>query len=151
MFTWIKTIFGAPRAVDAIATVVETGVSMVDKAFYTDQEKAENQTKFIEIWLKLQMILANDNSISAYTRRVIAIIVFANFFLIFFAIAGIWIFNKEWAEFLYKLAMAFQIVWIALTITVFFFGFYGFGKYVSKDNMPFSTSAIDGNVTEKKE
>jgi hypothetical protein len=47
--------------------------------------------------------------------------------------------------------MAFQIVWIALTITVFFFGFYGFGKYVSKDNMPFSTSAIDGNVTEKKE
>ena len=143
MFEWVKSIFGAPSVVSTVADGVKTGFTMLDKAFYTDQEKSETGIKFMEIWLKLQMMLANDNSVSALTRRIIAFLMYSLFcFLVTFACL-VWKWDKAWAEFILKVIVDMQIGWIVVTITVFFFGLYGIGKYISKDNMPYSTEAID--------
>ena len=141
--SWLATIFGTPKLVETTADAIKSGIDMIDKAFYTDQEKAENQNKMTEIWLKLQMILANDNSVGALTRRIIAFLVFSTFvFLLIFACI-VYKFDREWAAFVLKVVLDTQLAWIVATITVFFFGLYGWGKYVSKENVPYSTKAID--------
>jgi len=140
---WLSAILGTPKVVETAAGVVKSGVDMIDKAFYTDQEKAENQTKMVDVWLKLQMLWANDNSVSASARRLIAFLVYAAFlFLVIFACI-VWKFDKEWAVFILKTIIDIQLGWIVVTITAAFFGLYGVGKYISKDNVPYSTESID--------
>ena len=143
MWEWVKTVFGAPSVVSTVAEGVKTGFSMLDNAFYTEQEKAENANKVMDIWLKLQMVLANDNSISALTRRLIAFFIIGTFcFLVIFACL-IWRWNPEWSAFILKVLVDSQLTYITLGICGFFFFFYNWGKYVSKDNVPFSTGSID--------
>ena len=45
MWAFVKGLFGAPEIVSAVADTVKGGMTMLDKAFYTDQEKAENAMK----------------------------------------------------------------------------------------------------------
>jgi hypothetical protein len=148
MWAWIKTIFGAPEVVSTVATGVKTGFEMLDKAFYTDQEKAENANKVVDVWLKLQMILANDNSIAALTRRLIAFLVVSEFcFLLLVAVAS-YHWNKDLAEFILKIIIDGYLGYLVLGICGTYFTFYGWGKYVSKENVPYSTASIDAQ--EKK-
>lgn len=149
MWKWIKEIFGAPQLVTAAAETVKSGMDMLDKAFYTQQEKAENANKYIDIWLKLQMILANDNSIAAVTRRFIAIAIVGNFlFLLTFA-ALIYRVDKEWSAFILKVIIDGYLGYLVLGVAGTLFTFYGIGKYISKDNVPFSTASIDGTNGKK--
>lgn len=149
MWAWLKAVFGAPEIVTAVANTVRSGVDMVDKAFFTEQEKAENNVKIMDVWLKLQMILANDNSVSALTRRIIAFLIISTFcFLVVFACI-IYPLNHEWSGYILKVIVDSQLTYITLGICGFFFFFYNWGKYISKDNVPFSTASIDGE--KKKE
>lgn len=143
MWSFIKGFFGDSKVVETAADVVKSGVDMVDKAFYTNQEKAENQIKLTDVWLKLQMLWANDNSISAMTRRLIAFMSFFTYILLIIFVCVVWKFDKDWAAFIIKTIVDLQLAWIVVTITIALFGFYGFGKYVSKDNLPYSTESID--------
>lgn len=149
MWTWVKAIFGAPEMVTAAANTVKSGMDMLDKAFYTQEEKAENAVKYVDVWLKLQMILANDNSIAACIRRYIAVSVISAFlFMVVFA-AMIWKVDKEWSAFVLKVIIDGYLGYLVLGITSTMFTFYGIGKYISKDNVPFSTASIDGGNGKK--
>lgn len=141
--SWLNAILGTPKVIETAAEVVKSGASMLDNAFYTDQEKATNQTKMVDVWLKLQMLWANDNSVSASARRLIALLVYSAFlFLVMFACV-VYKWDKEWATFILKTIIDIQLGWIVATITAAFFGLYGVGKYISKDNVPYSTESID--------
>lgn len=146
MWAFVKGLFGAPEIVSAVADTVKGGMTMLDKAFYTDQEKAENAIKYTDVWLKLQMIMANDNSIAATIRRVIAVFVIGDFIflLTFAAMAHHW--YPEWATFILKIIIDGYLMYIVLAIVSTMFATYGIGKYVSKDNVPFSTASIDGEA-----
>jgi hypothetical protein len=143
MWSFITGLFGNSKVVETAADVVKAGVGMVDNAFYTDQEKAANSIKITDVWLKLQMLWANDNSVSAVTRRLIAFMSYGTFFFLLIFVCMIWKYDKEWATFIIKTIIDLQLAWIVVTITIAFFGFYGYGKYVSKDNVPYSTESID--------
>lgn len=150
MWKFLISLFGNTTVVETAANTVKSGVDMIDKAFYTSQEKAENAVKMVDVWLKLQMLWANDNSVSALTRRMIAFLIYGAFlFLVIFSCI-IWKIDPNWAVFVLKTIIDTQLAWIVVTITVAFFGLYSFGKYVSKDNLPFSTNSID-TVKENKE
>jgi hypothetical protein len=151
MWAWVKGIFGTPEVITTVAAGVKTGFDMFDKAFYTQQEKAENGIKFVDIWLKLQMILANDNSIAAITRRFLAMAIVSNFlFLLTFA-AMIYKVDKEWSAFILKIIIDGYLGYLVLAVIGTMFTFYGVGKYISKDNIPFSTASIDGTNGKKEE
>jgi uncharacterized protein YjfI (DUF2170 family) len=122
----------ATTVADTAANVVTTGATMIDKAFYTDQEKAENNNKLVEMWLKLQSLIANDTGISAVARRGVAYIIMGTFcFLILFACV-IWRFDAKWAEFILKTVVDTDLAYLALTVGFFFYGFYSYGKYVNR-------------------
>jgi hypothetical protein len=141
-------LFGSPKVVETVAdaagTVVKGGMSMLDNAFYTEQEKAANASKVMDVFLKLQMTWANDNSVSAVIRRVISTICYTCFFALVFFACIVYKWDKEWAFFIVKMIVDLQIGWIIVTITAATFGLYGIGKYISKDNIPYSTASIDG-------
>jgi hypothetical protein len=132
----LGTLFAIPKVAttvaDTAANVVTTGATMIDKAFYTDQEKAENNNKLVEMWLKLQSLIANDTGISAVARRGVAYIIMGSFcFLILFACI-IWKLDEKWAEFILKTVVDTDLAYLALLVGFFFFGFYGYGKYAAK-------------------
>jgi hypothetical protein len=124
---------GTPKVVEAVTdaatAVVKTGTSMLDNAFYTDQEKAENQQKMIGVWLKLQELLANDSGVSAIARRAVAFLVTCTFCGILLFAVAIWKFNKEWAQFALDVATKTYLGEAFLAVMIFFFGMYAFGKY----------------------
>lgn len=151
MWAFLKGIFGMPEVVKGAIDIVGKGTDMLDNAFYTDQEKAQNQNRFNETWLKLQMLWANDNSISAITRRMIAFFSYGVFFFLVIAMCIIWKFDENWALFIFKVITELYVAWIVVTITIAFFGFYGYGKYVSKENVPYTVLELkDKNCKEDK-
>ena len=150
MSIW-ATLFGMPKVIEGAVDVVKSGVDIVDKAFYTEQEKADNNTKVMDVWLKLQMLLANDNSVSAYTRRMIAFLSYTIFFILVIFACVVYKVDPEWAKFIIETVINLQIAWIVLVITGFFFGGYAWGKYISKDNIPYSTESIDKKNKKSKE
>lgn len=152
MWAWLKGIFSAPQMVTAAADAVKSGFDMIDKAFYTDQEKADNNNKRFDIWLKLQMLFANDNSVAAHTRRQLAIMIIGVFLIVILLACFVFPFNKEWSSFLLKVIIEGYLGYLALGVAGTFFALYGIGKYINKDNIPFSTESIDNPVVrERKE
>jgi hypothetical protein len=104
----------------------------------------------MDVYLKLQMAWANDNSVSAIVRRIIATLTFSTFFFMVLSACVLWKIDKDWAMFILKVITELQIGYLVLMIATAIFGLYGYGKYVSKDNIPFSTAAIDGDKKEEK-
>ena len=151
---FLTTLFGMPKVVETAVTTIgglaTTGAGMIDNAFYTDQEKAASLEKRMDVYLKLQMAWANDNSVSAIVRRIIATLTFSTFFFLVLSACVLWKIDKDWAMFILKVITELQIGYLVLMIATAIFGLYGYGKYVSKDNIPFSTAAIDGDKKEEK-
>ncbi len=149
-----SVLFGMPdvvkTAVETVGSIATTGAGMLDNAFYTDQEKAASLEKRMDVFLKLQMAWANDNSVSATVRRVIAVFTFGAFFFLVVLACLVWKVDKEWAAFIIKTIIDLQVGWLVIIIATATFGLYGVGKYISKDNVPYSTAAIDGDTSNKK-
>lgn len=124
---------GTPKVVDAVSesatTIVKTGTSMLDNAFYTDQERAAAQEKMVGIWLKLQELLANDSGVSAIARRAVAFLITVTFCSILLFAVAIWRYSQEWAAFALKVATDTYLGEAFLAVCIFFFGMYAFGKY----------------------
>ena len=127
-----KYLFGVPKVIDTATEVVKTGTDMIDKAFYTDQEKADNTNKLMVFWLELQKMIANDTGVSAIARRFVAYMIMGAFlYLIIFA-SMVWKYDDKWSEFILKTIGESDLGYLALLVGFFFFGFYAFGKYMKK-------------------
>lgn len=125
-----NTLFAVPKIVDTAAEVVTKGTDMLDKAFYTDQEKAENNNKLMAFWLELQKMIANDTGISAAARRVVAYMITEVFLFLILMACIVWKIDKEWSEFILKTIDKTDLSYLMLLVGFFFFGFYAFGKYM---------------------
>jgi len=146
---WWTALFSAPKvietAVDTASTVVKGGMDMFEKAFYTDQEKAQMAKEMQAMWMDLVKVLAGDNSISARARRGIAYIIVATFCTFLFASAGLFFFNKEWSEFVLKIALSTYLAEGFFGVMLFFYGPYMVGKYIK------GTPGVLGDVTKVEE
>jgi hypothetical protein len=130
---FLSAIFGAPRAVDAVAETVKTGASMLDNAFYTDQEKAEHQLKAWDVWLKIQATTAGENSIRSITRRILAWAIIGTFLFLLLAALLLYPISTEWSTVALKLTTETQLGWLTVAVGVFYFGTYGLGTYMKGD------------------
>lgn len=128
----LGTLFGMPKVVGTVADTVLGGMTMLDEAFYTEQEKAENAVKVMDTWLKIQGAIADENSIRSITRRILAWFIMGTFLFLVVSACVIWRFNPEWAEYIKTMLIDSQVGYLAMIIGFFYFGSYGLKSVLKK-------------------
>lgn len=117
---FIKSLFSAPKVVDTAADIVKAGVDGIGKCFFTEQEKAEFTLEAGKMWIRVQEVIAGENTVRSMTRRILAIMILGTF-LFFLIIAGaVWPWNVAYAMFLLSLAK--ELATLALAVGAFYFG-----------------------------
>jgi hypothetical protein len=127
LFSFLSAKKAGDAIVETAPKVVNGIMSGIDAAFFTQEEKAE--------FIKGMLQQLYDNFMPrAISRRVIAVIIFANFTLAFMLCLILAVFElKERLQAAVEVINAFQIGWLAITVTVFYFGYYGVQKLTGKD------------------
>ena len=126
----LSSIFGTPKVIDTVAETVKSGVGMLDNAFYTEQEKAANNAKMMDLWLEIQKTTASENSIRSITRRYLAWVVMGTYVLIVLMACIVWKLDPAWAEYILSLLTKTNLSYLALIVGFFYFGSYAIGQYV---------------------
>jgi len=125
----LSSIFGTPKVIDTVAETVKSGVGMLDNAFYTEQEKAANNAKMMDLWLEIQKTTASENSIRSITRRYLAWVVMGTYVLIVLMACIVWKSDPAWAEYILSLLTKTNLSYLALIVGFFYFGSYAIGQY----------------------
>lgn len=132
MLGFLKGIFSAPKAVDAGLDLVKSGVSGIDKLFFTEEEKSDARRNWFKLWLEGQKITASENTTRSVTRRILAVSIVGEF-LLFILMAGIaWPWMKGWAMFLLELAQSLGN--LVLLVAGFYFGVHLLRGWKEKGN-----------------
>ena len=123
---FIGKLFGTDKAVDRAGSIIEktiTGVgNFIDKRSFTEQERAEFSMKGIEMFLRVNEILAGENTIRSVTRRYLAIMIITVFLvLILFAVA-MYRFDPGWSKFALEVAKDTQLGYLVLGVGFIYFG-----------------------------
>ena len=131
---WWSAIFSGPKVIEDrskdISSVIGHVASGLDKAWFTDQEKAKVSLDTIQLHLKLVETTMNESSIRSITRRILAWLIMGGFlFLVVFA-AIVYKFSPEWAAFVFKCAG--QTYELVLMVGFFYFGYFAVSSVVSK-------------------
>lgn len=137
VFGFLKT---NPNKVLDIADKGVAGViSGIDKACYTDEEKAEafqkrldTSLKTAELHIKLLETTANENTTRSITRRVAAILILVTIFIAFIGITGIYFISPDAAEWSLSVCNVLNIPYLGLITGVFFFGNHMINTYTGK-------------------
>lgn len=130
-------LFGTDKAIEGAVDTVNkvTGgiISGIDAVFYTDEEKARATTKAVESAQKTVIALNDQWMPRAISRRILAYM-FSGVFLailltaiVFACLGKIDIINS-----IIAIVKAFDLGWIMLGITAFYFGVYEFKKMLGK-------------------
>ena len=127
---WITALLGAPKIVSTVADTVKSGVGMLDNAFYTKQEKAENAIKMQGVWLKIQEVIANENSIRSVTRRILAWGIICLFLFLTLAACAVWKFDPKWAEYHKDTIIETKLAHLAMIVGFFYFCYYGISNII---------------------
>jgi len=69
---WWGTLLGTEKAIERVGDVADSGMELLDNAFYTDQERAVHAAKLFSGWLRMQEVVATQSSPTALSRRYIA-------------------------------------------------------------------------------
>ena len=122
-------------ATETAKNVVDGTIAGIDKIWYTDEEKAENIVKRIElfqqgyaIWLEAQKVLVNESTPRSITRRVLAILILGSFLALILGAGAVYFFNQVWAQWLIDCSG--YLKGLAITVGVFYFGYYAIGNVV---------------------
>jgi hypothetical protein len=120
----------APKVADTADKIVDGAIKGIDALFFTDEEKSRASLEAINLWIKTQEVIANENTARSITRRVLAIMIIAfNLLAMMFTIA-IYPFNVAWATF--TLSLLSQFGFATGAVVVFYFGYYGFKQIVGE-------------------
>lgn len=118
--------FGTTKVIDTVADTVKSGVGMIDNAFFTDQEKAKAGLDYANAWLQIQLALAQENSLSSITRRMLAWTIMGVFlFLVLFACI-VWKYDPEWSKYILQVLENTTIGWLVVAVgATYFVGYFG--------------------------
>lgn len=130
MLSIIKSIFGN-------SDVISSGIDAIDKAFYTDEEKAESAHNLIALKSKIKIDTLNAYAPFKVTQRLLALM-FTFCFLGVFIYSLVLLHLEKDIEPIFELANSFNLGYIMLSIVVFYFG----GGFVE---------GVTGKITKKKE
>jgi hypothetical protein len=131
--SWLGKIFGTNKAVEEGAKTIREGVDWVgrgiDAAFYTEEEKAADGKELIKMRMGMVKDLQDQYAPRSLTRRVLAIIVFGNFFLHINIALLFWFLGQEIELVIDMIKMELQLV---LIVAFFYFGYYGVKQVMTK-------------------
>ena len=88
---FIGKLFGSQGIVDAATEMVKAAPKALDKMAFTAEEKDDSAKEKYQLWLRLQEIIANENSAYAITRRLLAVMTFGYFLTVLTVAAGCFI------------------------------------------------------------
>ena len=120
--------------------IVDSAIGGIDKAFFTNQEKANAAFKIVEAQAEFVKSALNGSTVSSLTRRYIAVSIVGAFLLLLLFAAAVYKIDVEWGKF--SLDLAGRLSNLALMVAAFYFGGYmvsnhflkGFNKVKEKKN-----------------
>ena len=125
--TGSKLLLGADTSngQDRVMEVAKGVGSWIDEQQFTEQEKAEKMAEVSASLIQFVASTKDENTNRSITRRNIAIWVVRVELITLFGSGIVFPFDKEWSEYLFKLAgFDTPMGWAAMTVLVFFFGNY---------------------------
>ncbi len=130
-------MFGTDKAIESGAQVITkvTGgiISGIDAVFYTDEEKARAASTAVENAQKTVVALNDQWMPRAISRRILAFMFSAVFLIILLtAIVFACLGKIDVVNSIIAIVKAFDLGWIILAMTAFYFGVYEFKKMLGK-------------------
>ncbi len=116
------------KAVDTVAEAVTGVIDGMDKMFFTDEERSEASQQITQTWLKAIDATASESTSRSMTRRFLAVMVLGVFLALLVGGAVLFKVDPEWSE--YILRCAGQLSSLVLSISIFYFGYYGVNSVV---------------------
>lgn len=110
----LSTIFGG-------GDVIKSGLKMIDDAFYTDSEKAEDKAKAVQQKAHHKIDLLKAYAPFKIAQRYISIVFLFCFTISYLGILILTGLDIETTKYL-AVIKAFNIQWITMTIVMFYFG-----------------------------
>lgn len=111
------------KAVDAAAGIADKTadgiIAGIDKAFYTDEEKAEARQKWFSGWLALQQTIANESTPTAISRRVLAFMIMGVFLSLIVLGIALWKIDREWSRVVFDGVD--RLEWMATAVAATYF------------------------------
>ncbi|AZV46853.1 hypothetical protein C3L23_06075 [Nautilia sp. PV-1] len=118
MFGFLKNIFGG-------SDIIKKGADLLDEAFYTDEEKAKDKEKLIQMKAEQKIKLLEAYHPFKVTQRILAVsFTFTFLFIVINGILGAlygWVDMNRVKEAL-DFANSVNLGWIVMTIVAFYFG-----------------------------
>ena len=109
--------------VDRVMDVAKGVGSWIDEQQYTEEERAKAISELGDKVITFVGATSNESTQRSITRRSIAVWIMRAEILVIAASAISFPFNKEWSEYLFKLASYDSpLGWMAVGVGVFFFG-----------------------------
>lgn len=122
----IGRLLGTDKAIDRAGSILEktiTGVgSYIDKRSFTDQEKAEYTMKGLDMYIKVNEVLASENTVRSITRRALAIMIISVFLVLILFSVGMYRFDAEWSKFAFKVATDTHLGYLVMGVGFIYFG-----------------------------
>lgn len=123
LFSFLSAKKTADVLTESVPKVVDGAIKGIDALVFTAEEKSQ----FIQGMLKQ---LYDQFMPRAISRRIIAVMMLGVFDLAFLIAVGFACFGKvEVVNSIIATVKAFQMGWIAVTIIIFYFGYYGVEKF----------------------
>ena len=121
MIDYIANLFGSKKG---LSNAVSTGTKMLDNAFHTSQEVTEDNIDMVKS-------LQDQYSPRSITRRILAVLVFGNYFLHLNFLIAINYFHPEF-DMEPTLSIVASETKIVLMVSFFYFGYYSLKKVLPK-------------------
>lgn len=146
---WFSKLIGADNAIEAVDNFAKSGMTILDEAFDTDEEKRASRDKIIDSWVRLQETINTQKSPTSVSRRVVAGVVLSLIWVLVmvsvYLLLGseqvirsdglVVLSNEAKLTALVNIAVAFKIGWAFCTIIVFYFGPHLLGKLKGVGNV----------------
>lgn len=129
MWSFIKSLFSSDDTIKTTNKVIDNVSSGIDKLILTDEERLDYNKDAMNLWLKMQKALGDENSVRAKARRALAVTTAVVFFTTFLVALvhiciGYWIGidTSPLVNKIIELAKAFSLGTLSTTVFVFYFG-----------------------------
>lgn len=122
LFSFLSASKVADAVTDSVPKVVNGVIGGIDAAFFTDEERQQMAQDLLKQ-------LYDNFMPRAISRRILAVIIFVLFSiyaltaLVFACLNMVEVVNR-----IIEVAEAIKLGWMAITVTIFYFGYYGFQK-----------------------
>lgn len=125
---WWNFLTSSDKVVTTATDLAKDAASGIDMLFFTDEEKSQASAKVMESVIAMYAAEKDENSVRSKTRRILAILIFANYAAIINASAVFYCLDsKEKAAALFNLANE-TLADHVLAVIIFYFGYYGISK-----------------------